>query len=81
MTSCCTAEGTTSSHLWCNMMEDNVIKRIYIYICMYVWLGHFAVQQKLTGHCKSTIIEKKSFKKNTPVIYAYLCVFMHKKNV
>ena len=25
---------------------------------MYVWLGHFAVQQKLTAHCKSTIIEK-----------------------
>ena len=22
---------------------------------MYVWLNHFAVQQKLTQHCKSTI--------------------------
>ena len=25
---------------------------------MDVWLGHFAVQQKLTEHCKSTIIKK-----------------------
>ena len=28
---------------------------------MYIKLGHFAVQQKLTEHCKSTII--KTFKK------------------
>ena len=31
--------------------------------CIHVWLGHFAVQQKLTEHCKSTIIEKKILKK------------------
>ena len=37
-------------------MEDNVSKIMYMYI--YVCLGHFAVQQKLTKHCKSTIIEK-----------------------
>ena len=24
-----------------------------------VWLGHFAVQQKLTEHCESTIINFK----------------------
>ena len=24
--------------------------------CIYVWLGHYAVQKKLTQHCKSTII-------------------------
>ena len=36
-------------------MEDNVKKkRMYI----NVYLGHFAVQQKLTEHCKSTITEK-----------------------
>ena len=34
-------------------MEDNVKKRIY----MDVWLGHFAVQQKWTDHCKSTTIK------------------------
>ena len=33
-------------------MEDNVRKRIYIYIymCMYI-LGHF-VQKKVIKHCK-----------------------------
>ena len=37
---------------------------VCIYICkdifvnIYEWLGHLAVQQKLTEHCKSTIIEK-----------------------
>ena len=41
------------------MMEDNVRKRIYIYL----WLGHFAVQQKLTEYCEATIIEKKILKK------------------
>ena len=35
-------------------MEDNVRKRMYI--CAK--LGHFAIQQKLAGHCKSTIIKK-----------------------
>ena len=36
------------------MMEDNVRKRMYV----YVYLGHFAVQQKMTEHYKSTIILK-----------------------
>ena len=40
---------------WWNMMEDNVKKRMY----MDVWLGQFAVQQKLTEQCKSTIIKNK----------------------
>ena len=39
MRSRCIALGTISSHLWWNMMEDNVRKRIYIYVCP----GHFAV--------------------------------------
>ena len=30
-------------------------KNVYIYVC--VSLGHFAVQQKLTKHCKSSIIK------------------------
>ena len=38
------------------MMEDDVKK--YIYIHIYICLGHFAVQWKLTEHCKSTVIEK-----------------------
>ena len=32
-------------------------KRIYMYI--YIWLNHFAVQQKSTQHCKSTIFQLK----------------------
>ena len=51
-----------------------------MYVCMYVWLGHFAVQQKLTGHCKSTIIEKKSFKKkHTCYICIFVCVYAQEK--
>ena len=35
-----------------NMMEVSMKKkRMYIYVC----LSHFAVQQKLKEHCKSTI--------------------------
>ena len=52
MRSCCIAPGTIASHLRWNMMEDNVRKSIYI------WLSHFAVQEKLTEQCKSTIMNK-----------------------
>ena len=51
----CIAQETISNHLWWNMLEDNVRKRMYI----YAWLGHFGVQQKSTEHCKSTITLKK----------------------
>ena len=34
MRSCCTAQGTISSHLWWNMMEDKMRKRI----CIYIWM-------------------------------------------
>jgi len=56
------------------MMEDNVRKRMYI--CVY--LGHFTAQQKLTEHCKSTImknLKKKKKKKN--VNSAFLCQFVY----
>ena len=29
---------------------------------MHDWVGHFAVQQKLTEHCKSTMIKIKKKK-------------------
>ena len=31
---------------------------IYIYVCVYIYmeLNYFAVQQKLTHHCKSTVL-------------------------
>ena len=34
-------------------------------ICVYVWLIHFAVQQKLTQQCKATILQKKKNCKKT----------------
>ena len=37
MRSCCTAQGTISSHLGWNMMEENVRKRMYVY--MYDWVA------------------------------------------
>ena len=43
-------------------MEDNVRKRMYVCVCVCERererLDHFALQQKLTEHYKSTIIEK-----------------------
>ena len=44
--------------IWCPVTEHNGRKRMY----MDVWLGCFAVQQKVTEYCMSTIIIKK--KKN-----------------
>ena len=69
MRACCIAEGTLSNHLWWNMMEDNVRRKMYI----YVWLGRFAVQQKLTEHCKPIIMLKiKIIKKMTiPTMYRW----------
>ena len=37
------------------MIEDSMRKTIYIYIK----LSHYDVQQELTEHCKSTILQKK----------------------
>ena len=71
--SCYIAQGTISSHLWWKMMWDNMRKRMYVYI--YVWLGHFAIQQKLTEYCKSTIIEriKILFKKEDYTFRLKIC--------
>ena len=40
-------------------MEDNMRKGMYI----YVWLGHFAVQEKLAQHCITTHFNKKNIHK------------------
>ena len=34
---------------------------VSVCVCVCIWLGQFAVQQKLTEHCKSTIVKKKFF--------------------
>ena len=44
------AQGTVSRLLGKKLMEKEKKK------AMYGWLGHFAVQQKLKEHCKSTIL-------------------------
>ena len=67
MRSCCILEGITPNHLWWNVMEENMRKRIYIY------LGHFAVQEKFTEHCNSTVIKNKSFKKIILAILGLPC--------
>ena len=47
------------------MMEDNMRKSH-----IYIWLGHFAVLQKLTQRCKSTVI--KFFKKKLHIADAFI---------
>ena len=37
---------------------------------LYVWLGHFAVQQKLKEHCKSTVLHFKLKKKKKRIAHA-----------
>ena len=55
MRSYCTAQGTIPNLLGQNMMEDSMRKKKCIYAC----LGHFAVQWKLTRHCRSTLLQFK----------------------
>ena len=56
-------------------MEDNERKGIYIYI--HGWVT-FSVQQKLTEHCKSTVIEKiKILKKISFKKYSVQIISLH----
>ena len=50
------AEGTMSSHLWWNLMEDHVKECVCIYI--YDWVTLLYSRNGQNIHCKSTIIEK-----------------------
>ena len=60
----CIAQGIISNLFRQNMIEDSMRTKMYI----YVWLGHYAVQQKLTQHCKLTITKKEEMvKKNLKV--------------
>ena len=42
--SCCVALGTVSSPLW-STVEGSVRGRTCVCVCVYVWLGHSALQQ------------------------------------
>ena len=61
MKPCCIAQGTISSHLWWNMMEHNVRKRMCTYVCDWVTMLY---SRKLTEHCKPAIMEKTEIIKN-----------------
>ena len=50
------AQGTVSS----GIEQDG---KEYEKMCIYVWLCHYAVQQKLAQHCKSTALRLKKKKK------------------
>ena len=69
MRSCCIAQGTinliTYDGTWQRIMWEKE--------CIYIWLGHFAVQQKLADHCKSIIIKRKE--KSTMEIQDYTINF------
>ena len=59
-------------------------KKEWIYV--YVLLLHFAVQQKLTQHCKSTILQslkmgylKHVFKLISPVSFNFLKIWLQEK--
>ena len=63
MRSCCVAPETISSPLWWSMMEDDVRKRMYKYMCDWITLLY---SRKFTEHCKQALTEKlKSFTKRT----------------
>ena len=57
MRPCFIAMRTISNHLRWNITEDNVKKRMCVYIC--VWLGHFAVEWQ---HTVTNYNGKKSLK-------------------
>ena len=38
------------------------------YVFLYIYKNHFAVQQKLTQHCKSTIFQENKFLKRGEIV-------------
>ena len=72
MRSCSVAQGTLSSHLRWNVIEDNVRKRMYIYVCVCV-TGSLCCTVE-TEHCKPTIMVKiKVIKNKKRAWVAYRC--------
>ena len=63
-------------------MKKNIY--IYIYIYIYIKLNHFAVDLKLTQHCKSTILQLKikkmvPYRYNLTIIYKLASIVQKKK--
>ena len=55
-----TAEHGQPCMVLCQDLHGNRVKREWMFLC--VWLAHFAMQQKLTQHCKSTLPQVKHLK-------------------
>ena len=55
-----TCDGT-----WWRIIWEKEFVCVCVCIFLYIWLGQFAVQQKLTEHYKSTVIEKIKILKKT----------------
>ena len=74
MRSSCTAQGTVSNLLGQTVMEDNIRKGNYT----YVWLGHFAVEQKWATNTTNQLYSNKYIKikskkpKGSFILYLYL---------
>ena len=51
---------STGNSFQCSVMTSMGMESRREWIYVYVWLIHFAVQQKLTQHCKSTILQLKN---------------------
>ena len=47
---------STGKYIHYSQINHNKKEYIYIYIYIYKYTNHFAVQKKLTQHCKSTIL-------------------------
>ena len=48
---------STGNYIHCSVMTFLGMESRREWIYVYVWLIDFAVQQKLTQHCKSTILQ------------------------
>ena len=65
---------------WWKIIWKKECVYIYVCVCVCVSLGHFAIQQKLTEHCKSTIIKIKNNKNKNRLLLALAYIVMAKWN-
>ena len=66
---CCIAQGAipnTYDGSWRKVMweKECIHTHTQTHVHTYVWLGHFAEQEKLKEHCKPTKMEKLNHSKN-----------------
>ena len=78
--SCCVTQGTQPRALWgprsVGMGRTRKLRRESI--CVYLWLIHIVVWQKLTQHCKAIILQLKK-KKHCQISNAVRAVTRQKK--